>query len=353
MSFPVPAHYNCKRWSTEPFKWAVDSWPKLDSPLMAHDTGRHSLNLGKEKRCTLFPGPVILRNPICNCDLKGKLSDLDPKEHKETWCWWCFKHWNHVFVVVYASLDCIVFWKFESIFLEKSFTGLNFSSSLFPSHFLIVHWNMKHFLTLGWFKGHWFPSPKSFSELCTELEGFSTPVSGVTLKDLFGVFHWIISLGPDLHAAKSCCSDDRIELDVKMRRLSWTHMKHTPCGCLVVWWSGIFFLTSRCGMFPPCQIEVFFGIRKVFMVNMVWCKSWGGCFRLWPRIGILAPVVLQMNPVDFWRATCNLASRSRPYYIGDGGSSHLDGNPWNGLLKPLRNWVDELSLWENNGSLKV
>ena len=156
-------------------------------------------------------------------------------------------------MVVYASLDCIVFWKFESIFLEKSFTGLNFSSSLFPSHVLIVHWNMKHFLTHGWFKGHWFS--KSFSELCTELEGFSTPVSGVTLKDLFGGFHWIISLGPDLHAAKSCCSDDRIELDVKMRRLSWTHMKHTPCGCLVVWWSGIFSLRRDVACFHHAKLK--------------------------------------------------------------------------------------------------
>lgn len=41
------------------------------------------------------------------------------------------------------------------------------------------------------------------------------------------------------------------------------------------------------------------------------------------RIDILAPVVLQMNPVDFWRATCNLADENPQ----GGGHGHLLSPP--------------------------
>ena len=67
-------------------------------------------------------------------------------------------------------------------------------------------------------------------------------------------------------------------------------------------------------------------------------------FRLWVglRIDILAPVVLQMNPVDFWRATCSLAGR-------DG---HVVTHLWWRreifehwiIASPIWNWVDEFIL---------
>ena len=160
---------------------------------------------------------------------------------------------------------------------------------------------MKHLLTLGWFKGHWFPSPKSFSEQWRELEKF--------IYTLFMVKSPVLNLVGD----------------------GWTH---------TLWKMDIYIYCIY--IYVICISHIINNLNMPFGWYFKLIFVWH--FRLWVglRIDILAPVVLQMNPVDFWRATCSLAGR-------DG---HVVTHLWWRreifehwiIASPIWNWVDEFIL---------